>query len=376
MDPRLEQAIQTHDNNLLENLLLRTDIDCNSPGEEGITALMMTHADQEATSILLANGADPNIADIEGITPLMIAAHFGNAEVTRILINNGANINATSFRGETALTAALTASLEAQDEETQQSTGRVADLLLTQGAEPTTEGPAFDNLDPGLQTILTEIKTAKDAIRQTINQSSIASTPQLKAAAEKLATQQIFSSIGFNDPETVTASTETAIRAAEELGERTHAYNPKTQAFVLNNINLIDFPIQDQTLQDIKAQADQHPQQVLVHLAVLHGDKLTGLGTLNLNDSDTVRKFIAELPLTEDGKLMTFSAGEFELNRRPVAKEASLKLAQSLANDKEVVGISKHIASFLGSGDIKANRTRSNAHQNQKNGRGGGEGRV
>lgn len=76
--------------------LLQSGVDCDSPGPEGVTALMLAAAygHHEVVEVLLAHGADVNKLDGAGCSALVDAVLNGHESVVQLLTNSGADPDA------------------------------------------------------------------------------------------------------------------------------------------------------------------------------------------------------------------------------------------------------------------------------------------
>lgn len=101
-----EALTVTRNLEIFEYLLEKGNVDINSVGYLGMTALSLSsieEGDLEMFKYLLKKGADVNVKNDDGSTALMIASLYGNLEMVKYLIENGADINAKDNDGSTAL---------------------------------------------------------------------------------------------------------------------------------------------------------------------------------------------------------------------------------------------------------------------------------
>lgn len=92
--------------------LIKTSLDfgakLNTPGENGLTALMAAIANDRtaAASMIIRLGADVNARAADGFTALILAAGRGQGNTTELLYRQGADIHAKRNNGGTALMSA------------------------------------------------------------------------------------------------------------------------------------------------------------------------------------------------------------------------------------------------------------------------------
>jgi uncharacterized protein len=123
-DLRLIDAVKRRDIAAVRNLLQK-QLDINTVGPEGATALSWA-ADQEdieAAKLLIGAGANANVANEYGATPLWLACAKANLEMAKLLLDAGADPNITLVPGETPLMAA-----------TETHSTEIVRLLLEHGA--------------------------------------------------------------------------------------------------------------------------------------------------------------------------------------------------------------------------------------------------
>lgn len=91
---------------IFEYLLERENLNINSVGYLGMTALSLASIEYENLEMikyLLEKGADINVKNEDGSTALMTASMYGNLEIIKYLIENGADINSKDNDDSTAL---------------------------------------------------------------------------------------------------------------------------------------------------------------------------------------------------------------------------------------------------------------------------------
>ncbi len=101
-----EALTVTRNLEIFEYLLEKGNVDINSVGYLGMTALSLSsieEGDFEMFKYLLKKGVDVNVKNDDGSTALMVASLYGNLEMVKYLIENGADINAKDNDGSTAL---------------------------------------------------------------------------------------------------------------------------------------------------------------------------------------------------------------------------------------------------------------------------------
>ena len=93
-------------------LLLEAGADAKKAGPDGVTALLIATASENADAVeeLLKAGADPNaVAEREGVRPLHVAAESGDARVVRALLAAGSDPDAEDAGGLRAIEGAAAA---------------------------------------------------------------------------------------------------------------------------------------------------------------------------------------------------------------------------------------------------------------------------
>jgi hypothetical protein len=89
------------DENMLETLVTKENINKPNGSEDGFTVLHLATANNRKSLVkkLLEKGANPNVKDLDGNTPLHFAAEENNLEIFELLVTNKANINETNESG-------------------------------------------------------------------------------------------------------------------------------------------------------------------------------------------------------------------------------------------------------------------------------------
>lgn len=132
---RVFEAAEAGEAEELRELLGRLNVDVNTPGEDGDSALHLAclYGREACVERLLNASASATAVDREGSTPLHDAAAGGYIGIVRLLLDAGADccINATDSDGETPLHTAARGA----------HTDLVA-LLLEKGANPCVENAA------------------------------------------------------------------------------------------------------------------------------------------------------------------------------------------------------------------------------------------
>ncbi|OGI28755.1 MAG: hypothetical protein A2287_06930 [Candidatus Melainabacteria bacterium RIFOXYA12_FULL_32_12] len=102
----LISAILENDNNKIEKLIKRDDIDVNIQNSTGDTALMYSVVidRKELVNKLLEKGADTNLKNKHGETALILASIFDRKEIAKTLLENKADVNIEDENGKTAIT--------------------------------------------------------------------------------------------------------------------------------------------------------------------------------------------------------------------------------------------------------------------------------
>lgn len=129
---RLDSPNSEHVSIAITQALLGANVDIDTRGCDGVTALMMASrtGQSELLGVLLEQGADTLSRDTRGRTALTYAAQKGHATVIRRLISAGADVNVASESGTTPLmSAAERGSLDA------------AAILIEAGAEVNAQAP-------------------------------------------------------------------------------------------------------------------------------------------------------------------------------------------------------------------------------------------
>lgn len=90
---------------LLEDILINSNVDIDIQDDEGRTALMMCTLDSNSSAVemLLNHGADVNLKSKLGETVLFYASKSDNNAITSLLLQYGADVNAVSNYGNTPL---------------------------------------------------------------------------------------------------------------------------------------------------------------------------------------------------------------------------------------------------------------------------------
>jgi uncharacterized protein len=101
----LSHAIEAMYEDVADVLLSQPDLDPNSRGLNGSTALItyVWRDRKDAVQKLLDHGADVNAQDADGDTALHGVAQTGNVEVLKMLLAKGANTNTKNRQGGTPL---------------------------------------------------------------------------------------------------------------------------------------------------------------------------------------------------------------------------------------------------------------------------------
>ncbi len=99
----LIEAVKSFDHERLIDLL-EQDIDTNTPGVRGISALTCAAAlgNNQGAEILIGHGANVDLVDEYGNTPLHWAAANGQLPLVGLLVSNGADVTHTNRYGNTA----------------------------------------------------------------------------------------------------------------------------------------------------------------------------------------------------------------------------------------------------------------------------------
>jgi ankyrin repeat protein len=93
-DPLIVLAIKEGNPSIIK-LLINSDVDINTPNENGITALHIAVANgrEDIVKLLLQHNANVNAKNNNGLTPLYVADNAGRSKVKEILLNNGAEVD-------------------------------------------------------------------------------------------------------------------------------------------------------------------------------------------------------------------------------------------------------------------------------------------
>ena len=322
-------------------LLLDHGAEVNPPRNKNVCTPLHTAADcenPECVQLLLDHGAEVNATEQNWHRPLHLAARRGHLECMQLLLSHGAEVNVQSIFKHTPLQAAACC-----------GNYKCMQLLLSHGAEVKTDIVIFNSLPPGAQRLITVAHAIKDKVTEFLEAACAEGQidPDLKDAAKSIANKIIFSSdksleelASEESEDFINTSICQATADTIKLHQQIEKSDSATQSFVLANIYLLEPSLGS----DFKHWSLQElgPKKTLVNLAALCGERIEGITNLLGHQHRGIKIFLDTIPVNEDGTIVKYSVGEFVL--RVVSK-----------NPMKFIGgedITKHIASFLGLGDV------------------------